>query len=259
MWIRLASRFELVVFDLRGHGVNRELEGGETLDVQLQDLHSVLDFIRRTMPSAPLFGLCHSLSGIVALRTALDPLPGFDGLILFEPPLAPPPGSQFNSLFEITKRNAVASTLRRRRRFDSTEDLVSRLAMLPPTASLSLDTLGSLASSLLFSNDGQQELLCRPEVEAGLYEDNNDLGIWDLCSQLQIPVVVQSGGRAEDPGNYSAQIAPTVAQSIGADLISAGPASHFAWLDKPSFWSEVCADYFQKWSDGRGPICRAAG
>jgi pimeloyl-ACP methyl ester carboxylesterase len=94
-WSRLASRFELIVYDLRNHGRN------PTAD--LAD-HSVATFtaddariragIEEHFGAKPAVGVFHSLSAMIALNQD-PPGRGYAGLVLFDPPMYLPDGDHY--------------------------------------------------------------------------------------------------------------------------------------------------------------------
>src|SRR5260221_10912391 len=92
-WSLLAHRWDIVLFDVRNHGMN-PLHGaaGHTYPQFAADLERLRLAIADAFGPKPTVGVFHSLSAIASILHALTYGPRWDALILFDPPLVPLPG-----------------------------------------------------------------------------------------------------------------------------------------------------------------------
>lgn len=228
---RLARTFSVHLLDLPGHGVNPSLSEAEfSLDLARDALQGACAWVMRHTGRAPAL-VCHSISGVLALRLRTEAPELMSALITYEPPLAQPDASQDISTADQSMLERRA--LRRRRTFARIEDLAARLAPrdgvpgLPPTAAF------RVASGLLrAADDGGFALRCAPEVEAKIYRTNQHFGIWPRLRNPGPPVTIMAGRRT-DASDYTADVALQVANVGAFDLIVLSGLTHLGWAEAP--------------------------
>ena len=169
-WSRLASDFDLIVYDLRNHGWNtvgaREKHNVPTL---IRDQERILEAIDRHYGAKPAIGVFHSASALVSLFLSADSN-SLAAQILFDPPLCKPGASQRQ--FDDAAERAAALTRRRASRFPRQEDFIELLSYLPAFTRVVPGVLELMArTTLRRSANGQDyELRCPREYEAQIMD-----------------------------------------------------------------------------------------
>ena len=122
-WCHFLHDCEVIVFDQRNHGWNARHDArGHTEWQMAQDMETILRAVADEFGERRAVGAFHSLSTIVSLLHSMQYGFSWDTLILFDPPLAPPPGHPQHSLarnFELALHDWARqrrSRFRRRRR-----------------------------------------------------------------------------------------------------------------------------------------------
>lgn len=245
-WERFSANYDLVVMDLRGHGWNVAGNAAISSELLVADLCVVVREIRERLDAAPMFGVFHSISGVVALRAAIDGA-DLDGLLLFEPPLAP---AERGAGFVKVSDEVANSTIRRRALFSSPVEFAERLAVSPIMQGISGSIIKQFAEALLVPREDGWVLRCSPSVEAELYRNNHDLALWRDAARLNVPVLIQSGAGPHPTDNYSAGAASSVATEFVASLMQVGQSSHFGWIVYPEMWADLCHTYLTSLKSG---------
>ena len=129
-WSLLLDEFDVVVFDLRGHGWNdRGSLRDHTVVSFVRDHDAVLKVVRERWGNKPVIGLYHSVSCLAPLLSE-ELSTHYAGLVLFDPPIARRLKPTFQA-FEEAITKAERGIRRRARRFDSIEQFVELLGFVP--------------------------------------------------------------------------------------------------------------------------------
>lgn len=113
-WSLLTDAFQVVVFDMRGHG--RSDAGSSLRHTWPQfydDLEALYQQIDTALGAVPTFGVFHSLSAVATLGQSRRYGSRWNGLVRFDPPLMPPDGHPLQALH---LRDAAVLTERTRQR-----------------------------------------------------------------------------------------------------------------------------------------------
>ena len=221
---------------MRSHGWN------PVSPLRLHNLPTLMDDNRRVLEAVgadfgakPSIGVFHSLSSMVALMHEQH-TPTFAALVLFDPPIYPT-GANLDDMEAVCQR--LAGRARRRRRyFESRQDLVTMLgqasgfALVPPeTRALFADT------TLRPAAGGGYELRCPPEHEGQLYE-------WYFGFSMQAPEILESidipikviGADPAVPFSFLPSMNPSTLTALDYDFVP--ETSHLLQLEAP----HRCAD-----------------
>ena len=215
-WSLLADRFDVFVFDLRSHGWNAVSPlRAHNMPRLVDDSRCVLEVIDASFGPKPTVGVFHSISTIVALVHEHQS-PAFAGLVLFDPPINSP-GAGLDDIDAAGQRLAKRAR-RRRRHFDTREDLAEMLGQAPAYSLVPPETLALLAQTTLRpAAGGGYELRCPPEHEAQLFE-------WYFGFSMQTPEILE---RIDIP-----------VKAIGAD-----PTVRFSFLPSIDLSTLTALDY----------------
>lgn len=167
-WSMLANDFDLMVYDLRNHGLNKVGDQQDhNIPTLISDHDLILSAVVRKYGEKPTVGVFHSLSALITLLSFSD---AFSALVLFDPPLCKPTASEQEF---IRSAEQMAATIRNRTvRFKSEEQFAELLAIFPGFARVVPGVRELMArSTLRRSADGEAyELRCPREYEAQIAE-----------------------------------------------------------------------------------------
>jgi pimeloyl-ACP methyl ester carboxylesterase len=229
---RMSASFSVYLFDLPGHGVNPQIaEAIFSLELALACMGAVCDEVARRHDGLAPALVCHSISSVVALRLRAETPARLSALVAYEPPLAQPDANAEISIVDqsVLERRALG----RKRTFDRVEDLAARYARREGGPGLSQSAAAIVAAGLLRpAAGGCFELRCAPEVEAKIYRTNQHFGLWPRLRDPG-PSVTIMAGRRHGASDYTADVAPQIAEVGSFDLITLAGLSHLGWAEAP--------------------------
>lgn len=230
--------------DHRGHGVT---EAPADWQVDWQGFgDDTLAVGTDLAPDGNLVGFGHSMGG-AALLMAAHRSPGlFSHLVLFEP-IVFPPGT---AAMPPDERSLAIGAERRRATFDSYEAAIANYRAKPP---LALMTPASLRRYVEYgfrpthaSGDGASDtdhrsvtLRCTPMFEAAVFRSAEDIGVWQVLPEIDVPVTVVAG--AVDRLGPAA-IAKPIAEALpNARYLSLPHLTHLAPFSHPGEVAAIIA------------------
>ncbi len=168
-----------ISFEMRGHGRSDDAPV-DHWGVAGRDIAQFV--VARNLTN--LIGIGHSMGGH-ALVDAAAANGAFDGLLLLDPTIADP--ADYEDQTELTH-----PTARRRSRFSSPDEMKQRLAGKGPFATCHPRILDDYCRyALAKTEEGDYELLCRPETEAALYAGvHTNTTIHASVAALDIPITL---------------------------------------------------------------------
>jgi len=240
MWRHLADEFDLVMFDMRGHGRNPEADPASVEVARIvADTGEILARIGEVWDRKPVWGLFHSYSGLAALRLESASPGQFAGLVLIEPPVTRPPGHPLFAGFEQGRLALAERSAKRQAVFGSVEELAAKYAGRSQFARFAEGAAHELARSLLVQDGERWRLACAPAFESRFYVTNVDDGLWDRLDRVRCPVLMMAGG--DDLANDvpPAVTARDLAHVGGFDFIEVARTTHMMVLERPRFVAEL--------------------
>ncbi len=218
-----------IAADQRGHG---DSESGPA-PFDWWDLGRDAGLWSVTM-KAPRIGVGHS-SGAAALAMSELLAPGtWNGLVLVEPIIFPPP-------FEPAESHPlVTGALRRRPAFHSRDEAGGAYRGRGPFASWTERALDLyLEYGFRDGPDGERRLACTPETEAEYYRTATTHGAWERLGEIACPVTILVGEHSDShPRPFAERLA---ARFQNGELITVSGASHFIPMEKPEAVAGVIA------------------
>lgn len=240
-WAPLTDHFDLFIFDMRHHGVNSPQNPTQTgFERFADDQDQVYRAIREMAPGVPLVTGHHSLSAIATIVQASRHKTLPDALILFDPPLQPPPGHDHHDFARSFELKLAEWSKDRPARFDAPEALASQFGK---SRSLSDWIDGAhllMARSILRKDKGEWVLCCPPEVESQTYLDNANLNSWDLLLSLNVPVAMIAADPTHPAGQSPAISCEKIAREHGVRRHSIPGTTHMVQIEQP----EACRAAF---------------
>jgi pimeloyl-ACP methyl ester carboxylesterase len=223
----LTERFHCFGVDLRGHGAAREVSDGHDVSRERfgEDVLACVDTI-----GAPTRLAGHSLGGAAAIHAALIRPQAFAGLWLYEPVLIPL-GFDRSSVQGPSK--LVELSRRRRMEFDSIDDAVDRFSSKPPFFGCDSFAVRGYLEIGSYPVEGGIRLACTGENEARVFDSGSEFDFGRLAA-IEVPVVIASGGNADEANDLPPKMAPQIAEALGNAVWEEHQwLSHFGPMEAP--------------------------
>ena len=237
---RLASRYHVYAYDIRGHGDSDKPEpiaDNYHWRHLADDLVGFLDAF--ALRDVPVVG--HSSGGGTAAYVAAT-RPGYiSRLVLIEPIIIPP-----HAAATLRPSNPMAEAARRRRGvFASPEEVVSVYRPRSAFARWTEEALRLYAEHGTFRReDGRVQLKCPGEIEALAFENSASLNVWEVLPQVACPALVVRG-RHTDP--FVGAMAQRVSEQLpNARLLTVEDAAHLVPMEQPEALAHEIAAFLDK-------------
>ncbi|HEY8490126.1 MAG TPA: alpha/beta hydrolase [Dehalococcoidia bacterium] len=226
---RLAERFHVVGYDVRGHGDSDKPEGGYSWQVLTSDLRGMLAALGLEGP----VGMGHS-AGATALALLEAEHPGtFSRLVLIDPIIVSPalqtgpgPGPQPNPMAERARK--------RRMVWDSLEEIRESYAGRPPFRTWRREFLEAYVEhGTRPLPDGRRELKCPGAVEAQMYQmvSGHRRDPLEALGDVRCPVLLLAG---ETSDAFPPDRARRVAAALPAcRFVTVPGTTHFVPMERP--------------------------
>ncbi len=191
-WRHLLPDFEVFLFDFRHYGQNPPHEGAHGFARFLLDLTTVYDVIDHDFGEKPQVGIFHSMSARANLRYALEVAWRFAGLILFDPPMVPPPGHPLHDLQLRNERLLWSWSENRQSVFGDPGELARHFASTRMLSGWDPKAYELMARSVLRRDPktGDWVLCCPGPLESRIYRENATIHLWPDASDLPGPMVL---------------------------------------------------------------------
>ena len=242
-WSLLAGQFDIILFDLRGHGANPP---GELMDhnvaMMAQDSRRIVRAVDRHFGEKPRIGVFHSVSATVAVLHALEE-DAYAALVLFDPAICPPGiGDTRRENLWSMGRQMAAQALKRRARFANWQELADGYRRSRAFERLRPGAAELLARTTLQPVPGGTgfELCCPPSHEAQMLARMYDWAIATNLASLRCPVKV-IGGDPLAPFSFLPTVDPDLIVRVGYDFVP--ETTHFLQLEEPEECAALTVDF----------------
>lgn len=237
----LACSYHSFGIDHRGHG-HSALDPGWHVDWSRfgDDAHVVA---QRLASDGPITGFGHSMGGAALLLAAHRDPALFERLVLFEPIALPATPDQPDA-DAVHRVPIVQGALRRRRTFPSFDDAYDNYRSKPPMASMTASALRNYVDHGFresVDDDGAPivELRCAPELEAGIFVNARENGVWAVLPEIETPCIVISGHVEEaQPSSHTRTIAERLRH---AEYVQLDHQTHFGPFSHPDEVADLIA------------------
>ncbi len=180
-WGPLRERFELVLFDCRNHGRNPTAGADPHGYARIgRDIERIREAVTARLGPKTSVGAFHSMSASAALRDVMEGGSRWDALVLFDPPICPPPS---HPVFEAMRRHSMALakwSMRRRDRFPDPGVLAGDYAQSRAFANWVEGAHDLMARAVLRPDEatGEWVSICPPRLESEMYSSAVELDQW---------------------------------------------------------------------------------
>lgn len=212
---------DLVAWDSAAHGESASPDPPFDWWAFGDDVLAVVD----GRPHSHRIGVGHSLGG-AALAMAELTRPGtFDGLVLIEPIIFPPPFGRFQSpLADIA--------LKRRRAFPSQKSALENFASKPAFSRWDQKAAEAYVGGALAERDGEWVLRCAPADEAEVFRGGMAHGAYDRLGEIGVPVLLLAGSQST---THDLELVDDLRSRFGdASSVIVEEAGHFLPMERPT-------------------------
>ena len=240
-WELLTDEFQVVVFDMRGHGRSSAGLGlRHTWSQFYDDIEALRIALDAQLGPAPTFGVFHSLSAVAAFGHWRRYGPRWNGLLLFDPPFMPPDGHPVQALHTGEMVLLSARVRHRRRHYREAVDLARQFARHPMFRRWRPEAYLHMAEASLKPDPAANALVlcCAPECEAHIYDTNSDPTLWRWFGEPGVPLMLVCSDPDAPDAPPSAHGGRAVAAEFGVPYRALPDTSHFLQIEQP----EACAD-----------------
>lgn len=233
-WRELLGGCEVILFDLRNYGRNPfHSAEAHRYDRIIEDLGQIRRAIDEAFGARPTLGLFHSLSARANMKRALDDGWLWQAMVLFDPPMVPPPGHRLHAAADREMRALSQWARRRQGRFDDPRDLARQLAETRGFARW-VPGAHDLAARSVLRRDGEGWVLaCPGELEARIYEGNAALDIWPRADDFERPVLIVASDPDWPDAQTPAASCRALAEECGIRYVAIPETGHFLQIEKP--------------------------
>jgi pimeloyl-ACP methyl ester carboxylesterase len=235
-WRLFLSDCEVVVYDQRNHGENPfHCAAAHTQARMAGDLEAVRRATEAAFGARKTAGAFHSLSTTVSLLHAARYGLPWDTLVLFDPPITPPPEHPLHE--PATKfEHALSDRARKRpRRFASRDELAAAFKRTRAMRRCVADAAELMARAITRQTaDGAYELVCPPELEASIHIQNAQAPVWQILPQVAARVFVISSDPACDDADPPGKVCAILPREFGIGVVPILGAGHLLQIEQPA-------------------------
>ena len=234
-WELLAGDFDLVLFDMRNHGMN-EITGadGHHYEQMARDLESIFLGVRQVLGAKTSVGIFHSMSARAAMKHATEIGWRWDALALYDPPNVPMPGHDQYEPMCIFERKLVDWAMGRQNRFDEPAELAANYKKGGPGW---VEGAHALMAEAVLRPDGENSgyvLTCQRELEASIYLAAMTLHLWPPASAYGGPVKLFGADPEMDRKPATALANQALCLENGYEYESITGTGHLLQIEKPA-------------------------
>ncbi len=243
-WKVALARYEIVLFDLRNHGRNPPAAGCDHgYPSFMADFAEVHDAVAARWGARTTVGVFHSMSALSALRMALDGRWHWDALVLFDPPVMPPPGHRAFEAMDLEGREISRIAAGRADRFADPADLARLYARRFPD--WVPGAAGLVARAVLRRDEaaGDWRLACPKALESRMYLANRTLDMWPRAADFARPTILVGADPRADRAEAVAKSCAALHRDGGMRYATVPGTGHFLQLERPEECWRIVEDF----------------
>ena len=243
-WRLMLARFDLALFDFRNYGRNPfHAAKPHDYDRFARDSAAVHAAIADAWGTKTTVGVFHSMSATTALLAIVDGVWHWDALLLFDPPVMPPPGDPLAEALMKEGRALRDASMIRKQRFADPDELAEIYRYLHPFRRFAKG-VPDLAARTTLRRDpesGGWVLCCPGPVEAGVYVEVNALPLWDRAGPPARPLAIVGADPGQADAPLTARCNEAFCETFGIDFTFVPGTGHLMQLEEP----ERCFELFE--------------
>jgi pimeloyl-ACP methyl ester carboxylesterase len=247
-WEPLADDFELVAFDIRNHGENPPHDPrAHTWPRITRDIAETFDATQAHFGEKPTAGVFHSLSAVATLLNAVEGGPPWAALALFDPPIFPPPNQAVHAVQMAEKEQLTLRASARPVAYRTPEAFAAQLKQRRAFARfVDGEHLLFAQSTLRPLPTGEWGLRCPRDLEAFIFDTNDDPTLWGKLTRLKMPVILIGADPDLEDAGAPSQISRAVHQDTGIDYVIIRDTTHFLQVERPDACRDALTAFLQR-------------
>lgn len=248
-WEPLLKDFDVVLFDMRNHGMNPPSRAVNHHYPQLaDDVAHIRAAIDTHWGKRQTVGIFHSMSSRSAMKQAVDGEWIWDALVLFDPPNVPLRGHRLYEKMRRFENRLVEYALNRQEEFETVEELVENYRTAPGSKSWLPEAQEDMARAVLRPKEGSgYELACRRECEASIYLEALKLDLWPNASEFGGPFIMICADPSVEKGSPTAEPNRALAEEGGYEYAVVPGSGHLLQIEKPAECVAIVRDFLTRY------------
>jgi pimeloyl-ACP methyl ester carboxylesterase len=244
-WEPLLEVFDVVLFDMRNHGLNTSAGAdGHNYQQMAHDLTTIHKMTERQLGSSKSIGVFHSMSSRAAMKNAVDFGSPFDGLVLYDPPSVPPRGHPLYEAMRGFELKLVQWAWDRQDAFDTPAELEAIYAEARASSRWLPQARADMARAVLKKDSTSgYRLSCARELEASIYLAALTLDLWPTAAALGVPTRLVGADPLGRSGPPTGPANHALAQEGNYDYIGVEHAGHLLQIEKPEECRQALMDF----------------
>ena len=239
-WRPLAEHCEIVLFDIRNYGHNPfHGAAGHNSSRFVKDLDLIGRAVADAFGDKVSVGVFHSLSARINLKRAVEAGPLWDAMVVFDPPMVPPPDHRLYAPSVAEERTLSRWARTRRNRFSDPSGL-ARLYRENRAFRRWVPGAHELAARSVLRLDeatGEWALACPGELEARIYGENTEMELWPPPAAFDRPLKFIASDSAAADAKSPGLCCKALGDEYGHVYEAIPDTGHFLQIEKP----EACA------------------
>lgn len=235
-WEPLCANFEVVLFDLRGHGASQAGEREHHTWAQFaHDFEALWQALGDQLDNRRTVGALHSLSAVTSLLHLGEMGRRWDALVLFDPSLPPPTGHALEPVHRAEMKRLALRTLGRRANFADPTVLAEQFARTDVFGRWEPGAPLDMARATLRENlaSGGWSLACEPRREADIYLTNAGLPVWEVLRARPCPLLIVGGDPRRNDAQAPSRASEAAHLETGVEYEAVEGTGHFLQLEAP--------------------------
>jgi pimeloyl-ACP methyl ester carboxylesterase len=246
-WEPLGESFELVAFDIRNHGENPPHDPHQhTWPRITRDIEEIFHATQTRFGEKPTVGVFHSLSAVATLLNAVEGGPPWSALALFDPPIFPPPDQAVHAVQMAEKEQLTLRASARPVAYRTPEAFAAQLKQRRAFARfVDGEHLLFAQSTLRPLPTGEWGLRCPRDLEAFIFDTNDDPTLWGKLKRLKMPVILIGADPDLPDAGAPARICHAVHEDTGINYTIIRDTTHFLQVEQPRACREALTAFLQ--------------
>ena len=235
-WRLLTDRFDVILYDQRNHGQNPQHKiETHRLDNVVSDMEEVFHGIRHKFGDKPAIGSFHSISGVTAIRHALEYGKRWEALILFDPAMVPGPGRPERDVARKFELMLVDWAKKRSDRISSPEEMATNFSRSKTLKRWAPGAYNLMARSILHQEPetGEWVLNCPGVAESRIYKDNSETHLTEHVGKLPAPVKFICADPEQPDALAPSKVGRAVYAEFGLPYVVIKDTNHLLQIEKP--------------------------
>ncbi len=235
-WSLLLSQYDLVLYDQRNHGHNpRHTAQNHRLDSFVTDMEQIFHDIQTQFGAKPATGVFHSISGVTAVRHALEYGKRWAALVLFDPAMVPGPGRPEHEVGLKFELMLVEWAKKRPDRAASPEEFARNFSNAKTLSRWVPGAYELMSRSILHPENGTDEwsLNCPGTFESQIYKDNSETHQTEHMGALPLPVKLICADPTQPDALAPSKVGRAVHKEFGLPYEAIPDTSHLLPIERP--------------------------